>query len=109
MVGWRGLLVAAALVTAERATADDKPAGGAPAAAGEQPADAGDASKLTDERRRAAAALIGQLGSPRFEVREEATKKLEQSGIDAVGPLLAAAGGDNLEVTCRAIRALGVI
>src|SRR5262249_30382766 len=47
--------------------------------------------------------------SPRYNVREEATTKLEQLGIDAIGPLLAAASGENLEVISRAVRALAVI
>jgi hypothetical protein len=108
MVVWRGLLIAAAIAAAD-VTAEDKAGGGAPPVADEQPTDAGDAARLKDERRRAVAASIAQLGSPRFEVREEATRKLEQAGIEAVGPLLAAASGDSLEVTCRAIRALSAI
>jgi hypothetical protein len=61
------------------------------------------------QRRQAAAALAARLGSPAFEAREEATRKLEELGIDAIDPLFAAASGENLEVTCRAIRALAVI
>ena len=53
--------------------------------------------------------LISQLGDPEYSVREQATKKLEQAGIDAVGPLAAAAAGENLEVICRAVRALARI
>lgn len=60
-----------------------------------------------EQARRALQALIAGLGDPRFSVREETTKKLEQSGIEAVAPLAAAAGGERLEVTCRAIRVLG--
>src|SRR5262245_56753976 len=46
-------------------------------------------------------ALVARLGDPQFTLREEAAKKLEQAGIDAVAPLEAAAAGENLEVTCR--------
>src|SRR5579871_1674039 len=106
MAVWRGLLIAATVAVADGA-AEER--GGTAQQAVEQPAIAEDAGKLKEERRRAAAALIAQLGSPRFEAREEATKRLEQAGIEAVGPLLAAASGDSLEVTCRAIRALGAI
>jgi len=53
-----------------------------------------------------AEALAAQLGSPRYELREAATKRLAQLGADAIEPLLAAAAGENLEVTARAIRAI---
>jgi hypothetical protein len=53
--------------------------------------------------------LIPLLGDPRFEVREEATKKLEQAGLAAIVPLHEAAAGENLEITCRAIKSLGAI
>jgi hypothetical protein len=108
MVLWRVALVAVVIVAGELAAAGDEPARAEQPAA-EQSAISEDAAKVEAERRRAMAALIAQLGSPRFEIREEATRKLEQSGIDAVEPLLAAAGGDSLEVTCRSIRVLGVI
>jgi hypothetical protein len=68
-----------------------------------------DPASMRAERRQAAASLILQLASLRYEIREEATKKLEKLGIDAVEPLFAAAAGENLEVTCRAIRALAAI
>ncbi len=109
MAIWRGLLIVSTLAAAEVVAADERGADAAPPAANEQSANRDDASRSRDERRQAAAALIAQLGSPSFELREEATKKLEQAGIDAVGPLLTAASGDSLEATCRAIRALGVI
>jgi hypothetical protein len=54
-------------------------------------------------------ALVARLGDPQFTLREEAAKKLEQAGIDAIAPLEAAAAGDNLEVTCRAVRVLSRI
>jgi len=98
-----------ALALASLAVADDKPAGAVQPATAEPSADSADPAKLQADRRRAAVSAIAQLGNSRFEIREEATKKLEQSGIEAIGPLLAAAAGDNLEVTCRAIRALGAI
>src|SRR6185369_12694749 len=47
------------------------------------------------ERRRMAAALASQLGSPQFEVREDATRKLEQFGMDAIDSLTAAAAGES--------------
>jgi|GEM_PF-2530798 len=53
--------------------------------------------------------LIARLGDPRFEVREQATKALEQGGIAAIAPLRDAAAGDNLEVTCRAVKSLATI
>jgi hypothetical protein len=70
---------------------------------------AGESASVRTERRQMAAGLAARLGSPQFEVREEATRKLEALGADAIEPLLAAAGGENLEVTCRAIRALAAI
>lgn len=105
MIVRRILLVAVWIVFVNLAKAGDEPARAGQSAAGERPAESANQA----ERRRAAALLIAQLGSPRFDVREEATKKLEQFGADAVAPLLAAAGGDSLEVTCRALRALGAI
>lgn len=78
----------------------------------DRPADAGSRSQPAAdqaERRKEALAWIAELGSPRFEVREAATTHLEQAGIEAVEPLLAAAEADSLEVTCRAVRALGSI
>lgn len=54
-------------------------------------------------------ATISRLGDPRFEVREQATKALEQAGIIAIAPLRDAAAGDNLEITCRAIKSLAAI
>ena len=113
MGAWRIVLFAAAIAFADRLAAGEEPAGIArtPARppAGDSANESEDAVKLQAERRRAAISSITQLGNPRFEIREEATKKLEQAGIEAVGPLLTAAAGDNLEVTCRAIRALGAI
>lgn len=74
-----------------------------PCATADEPAAA---PKANDLPPRAIHALILQLGDPQFVVREEATKALEQAGVAAVEPLLAAAAGENLEVTCRAIRVL---
>lgn len=54
-------------------------------------------------------ASIHRLGDPRFEVREQATKALEQAGIAAIAPLRDAAAGENLEVTSRAIKSLAAI
>ncbi|MBI3862687.1 MAG: PDZ domain-containing protein [Planctomycetia bacterium] len=59
------------------------------------------------ETRSAIAAEIARLGDARFEVRETAMQQLGRAGIEAVEPLLAAAQGENLEVTWRATRALG--
>lgn len=54
-------------------------------------------------------AAISRLGDPRFEIREQATTALEQAGIVAIAPLRDAAAGDNLEITCRAIKSLSTI
>jgi hypothetical protein len=68
-----------------------------------------DPASIRAERRQTAVNLASRLGNPRYEVREEATRKLEQLGIDAIEPLLAAAAGENLEVISRAVRALTMI
>ncbi|HLJ11798.1 MAG TPA: hypothetical protein VKU82_11445, partial [Planctomycetaceae bacterium] len=88
--------MAACVGVAGIATAADErpPRNSAPAAPNER--------EFDRERRQAALSLTAQLGDPRFEIREQATKMLEQAGIEAVEPLAAAAAGDNLEVTCRA-------
>jgi len=95
------LLVASGLVLASLAVAGDEPAVGVPAVTGEPPQNP---QLVRVERRQMAASLVSQLGNPKYEIREAATKNLEQLGIDAIEPLLAAAGGENLEATCRAIR-----
>lgn len=106
MILRRLLLVAVSIVSVDLARAGEDPPRGGQTIAVERPAGP---SATQAERRRAAAELIAQLGSPRFDVREEATKKLEQFGAEAVAPLLVAAGGESLEVTCRALRVLGTI
>jgi hypothetical protein len=83
-----------------KTTGSGRPSGGEPLR---------DRASVEIERRQTAAYLVSQLGNPRFEIREEATRRLEQSGIEAVEPLMSAAGGESLEITCRAIRALGSI
>ena len=88
------------------AIGDEPPQGENAPSAAESPRDP---ASMRAERRQAAASLIPQLASHRYEIREEATRKLEKLGIDAIEPLFAAAAGENLEVTCRAIRALGMI
>ncbi|MGE5192989.1 MAG: PDZ domain-containing protein [Deltaproteobacteria bacterium] len=106
MVVKHSLLAAAWVVLAGLPAIGDEPAhGDAAAAVGRSR----DPASVRAERRQAAGALVLQLASLRYEIREEATKKIEQLGIDAIEPLLAAAAGENLEVTCRAIRALGAI
>ncbi len=102
----RILLLAVWIVSADLATTAAEPDSGNQSATVQRPSEP---APVSIERRRAAAALIAQLGSPRFDVREEATKSLEQFGPDAVEPLLAAAQGESLEVTCRALRALAAI
>ena len=54
-------------------------------------------------------AAIAGLGDAHFEAREAAMRQLSKWGTAAVDPLAQAAAGDNLEVTWRAIRALGRI
>ncbi len=111
MVMTRMLPIAIVLMVAGTVAAGDEPASGqrlAPAQPGAE-SPAGDSAAVRLERRQIVVALISRLGSPQFEIREEATRKLEQFGIDAIEPLLAAAGGENLEVTCRAFRVLGTI
>lgn len=49
---------------------------------------------------------IRQLDSDSFFVREQATRWLQEQGSAAIPMLVEAAGGDNLEVTCRAIQVL---
>jgi hypothetical protein len=95
-----------ALVSSGWLFAADQPPHADPPAASRQ---AGESASVRTERRQMAAALVARLGSPQFEVREEATRKLQALGADAIEPMLAAAGGENLEVTCRAIRALAAI
>lgn len=53
--------------------------------------------------------LIRSLVSDRFDVRESATRRLEQAGAGAIPFLAQAAQEDNLEITCRSIRALSAI
>ncbi len=47
---------------------------------------------------------IRQWDSDSFFVREQATRWLQEQGSPAIPMLVEAAGGDNLEVTCRAIQ-----
>src|SRR5262245_62104024 len=106
MAVWHIPLVAICVFFSALATACAEPPAG-------QPPDADPPSReptsIRTERRQTAAALASRLGNPRYEVREEATRKLEQLGIDAIEPLLAAATGENLEVISRAVRALTTI
>jgi hypothetical protein len=88
------------------AAAGGEPAPRVPPITGEPPRDP---ALVRLERRQMAASLASQLGSPRYEIREAATKTLEQLGIDAIEPLVTAAGGENLEAIGRAIRALRTI
>ncbi len=106
MVVRYSLLTAAWFVLAGLPAVADEPAGGEVPIAVEPPRDP---ASVRAERRQSAAALIPQLASLRYDVREQATKKLAALGIDAIEPLVAAAAGENLEVTCRAVRALGAI
>lgn len=53
--------------------------------------------------------LIAQLDSSDFRERKEASRELARAGVVAVRPLAQAAGGDNLEVTARAMEALHTI
>jgi len=106
MAVWRIPLVPICVFFSVLATARaEPPAGQSPNA--DPPAR--EPASIRAERRQTAAALASRLGNPRYEVREEATRKLEQLGIDAIEPLLAAATGDNLEVISRAVRALTTI
>jgi hypothetical protein len=57
----------------------------------------------------AIAAAISRLGDGRYEIRENASKQLAHSGREAIAPLYAAAAGENLEVTWRAVKALAQI
>ncbi len=57
----------------------------------------------------AIAAAVSRLGDAQFEIREEATKQLGRARIEAIEPLFVAAEGENLEVTWRAVKALGRI
>ncbi len=98
-------LIAALVLTARLFAADQPPRTDSPTASRQ----GGEPASVRTERRQMAAALAARLGSPQFEAREEATRKLPALGADAIEPLLAAAGGENLEVTCRAIRALAAI
>ena len=54
-------------------------------------------------------AAVSRLGDAKFDVREDATRQLGHAGMAAIDPLLAAAEGENLEVTWRAVKALGRI
>lgn len=101
-------LLAALLGASGPATAGQEPPT-PPGTQAERSADseaAGGEASIRAERRHKAAALVALLSSPRFAVREEATKALGELGADAIEPLAIAADGDNLEVTCRALRAL---
>lgn len=49
---------------------------------------------------------IAELASDDFAEREAATQNLESAGAIAVAPLYDAVSSDDLEVTCRAVRAL---
>jgi len=106
MAAIRFLMLLAILSAIGPARGGDEPAQGANAAATTAPgkSDPGRPDKLESPR-----ALVAQLGDPRFEIREEATRKLELAGLDAVAPLLEAATSEHLEITCRAIRALGAM
>jgi hypothetical protein len=99
------LIFVLGLILAGPAIGGDEPAPDAPPAS-ESPRDPG--SARTD-RRQMSAALVPQLGNPRYAVREEATRKLSQMGSDAIESLLVAARSENLEVISRAVRALGTI
>jgi multiple sugar transport system ATP-binding protein len=78
------LLVASGLVLASLAVAGEEPAVGVPAVKGEPPRNP---QSVRVERRQMAASLVSQLGNPKYEIREAATKNLEQLGIDAIEPL----------------------
>ena len=88
MVVRYSLLSAAWLVLAGLPAVAEEPArGDAPSAV---PSSRDPASERA-ERRQAAAALVAQLANPRYDAREEATKKLEKLGTDAIESLVAAA------------------
>jgi hypothetical protein len=73
---------------------------------------AGQASKLdsTSEPSDAVVAeLIRQLDADAYLARQEATRRLAQSGVAAAKPLTAAALGDNLEIAIRALDALRLL
>ncbi|MBS0261001.1 MAG: hypothetical protein JSS02_03520, partial [Planctomycetes bacterium] len=74
-----------------------------PAAAPTDPASPNAATALTQDE---IAAAIGRLGSPQYEIREEASRLLKRAGAEAIEPLARAAAGENLEVVWRAIRLL---
>ena len=98
--------MAALLLVVVPAAAFDEPATVSGAAGSESARSSAGAQSPTQSP---AIASIPLLGDPRFDVREEATKKLEQAGIAAIVPLHEAAKGENLEITCRAIRSLAAI
>jgi len=52
---------------------------------------------------------IGQLGSDNYQVREEASDDLIQSGRSAIDATVTASQKDDLEVTTRAVQILGVL
>ena len=106
MVVTRFVVVAALLFAAEPAMAFDEPA------TGNGPAGSETFHDFTNARlpeHQPAPASIFLLGDPRFEIREQATRALELAGIAAVAPLCEAAAGENLEITCRAIKSLSAI
>lgn len=52
------------------------------------------------------ALLVRQLGSPEYRLRELATKRLGEGGLEGVAPVAAAADGGELEVAIRSIAVL---
>jgi len=106
MAVWRFPLVAFCIFCSLPAAARAEPPAGEAPNADHPPRDP---ASIRAERRQTAANLASRLGNPRYEVREEATRKLGQLGVDAIEPLLAAAGSENLEVVARAVRALTAI
>ena len=72
-------------------------------ARGDEPA--ANAALMPDE----ITAAVKQLGNADFATREAATQRLSRAGKLAIEPLAAAALGENLEVTCRAVQALARI
>ena len=106
MVVTRFVVVAALVFAAEPAMAVDEPATGNDLAGSET---FHDFTNVRLAEHKPAPASILLLSDPRFEIREAATRALEQAGIAAVAPLREAAAGENLEITCRAIKSLSAI
>jgi len=89
----------------EGAAAEQAPASPPPATAPPETT-ASRAKPLTAEEVRES---VRQLASDRYDSRESATKRLGEAGGEAIAPLIEAAQGSNLEVTCRAVRAIAAI